>query len=667
MKKGIILLGIILGSIGLFAQPLDYSMVAPFSHQSNSSGNNRQVTISYDTDADGAFNRMIVMVYDTADNLLKESEILYDGSIRHIRTYEYDSLNNVISEYYDLKGDGTINSWKEYTYDVNSNKLRETAYIDSSGVFLRMDVDVYDANSNIISHSVYYNGDTTTPPMNTYAYNADGNLTIYTQDSDQDGVTDRVDSYTYDVNGDLHSISYDYDADGNNDLVRVVSPSGQLLNIYEDGDDDGNVDHIEEYTYDTNDNKLTYLRDRDNDGIYDIYTTYQYDQNNNMISRLSDHVSYIVRTDFTYDPNGNMLTEYQDTGNDSIYDRLQTWTYDQNGNLLSYVNDQDADSIQVSTETFTYNSDNKVLIHTIDDETDGIYELYESKTYDQDGRLATIEQEINGNLILIRSYTYDQNGNLIEVRKDINGSLTLIRSYTYDATDRILVKSIDDDEDGVIDRIESYTYGTEGDNCPTLGSIQDKVYATTIPYDGDWKFSLCGSSFNTSLFIGSSICSDDIGYNNDACGTSSELVVTGIASGRYYVTVSGNTDTDMGDYRLEVTDVTVIDTSQTVDTTTVSVDPLQSSEGVFNIGPNPFTSNIDLTVNLDHSEHVRVSYYDITGKLCRVLHDGIMGQGSNVLNWDAKNEAGDPVRAGYYICHIKIGKNVFTRSLTKLN
>lgn len=91
------------------------------------------------------------------------------------------------------------------------------------------------------------------------------------------------------------------------------------------------------------------------------------------------------------------------------------------------------------------------------------------------------------------------------------------------------------------------------DDC-SLSPSEDHIYQVVIPCGGDWRFSLCNSSYNTSMFLTSGICGGStIASNDDACGLMSEMVVT-LSAGTYFLAVEGSTAPDCGAYTLEVSD-----------------------------------------------------------------------------------------------------------------
>jgi hypothetical protein len=91
-----------------------------------------------------------------------------------------------------------------------------------------------------------------------------------------------------------------------------------------------------------------------------------------------------------------------------------------------------------------------------------------------------------------------------------------------------------------------------GNDCG-LESSEDHQYQVTIPTTGNWTFSLCASSYDTRLYLGSTLCSGDLGFNDDACGLQSEVTAT-LTPGTYHVTIEGWSGS-CGDYILDISTV----------------------------------------------------------------------------------------------------------------
>ncbi|HVP10608.1 MAG TPA: hypothetical protein VMV94_05390, partial [Phycisphaerae bacterium] len=77
-----------------------------------------------------------------------------------------------------------------------------------------------------------------------------------------------------------------------------------------------------------------------------------------------------------------------------------------------------------------------------------------------------------------------------------------------------------------------------GNDCG-LRNTEEVIYAVTIPWDGTWIFDLCGSTFDTYMFVGTSCCGAELGYNDDYCNYQSQMTFTELAAGTYYMDIEG--------------------------------------------------------------------------------------------------------------------------------
>ena len=82
------------------------------------------------------------------------------------------------------------------------------------------------------------------------------------------------------------------------------------------------------------------------------------------------------------------------------------------------------------------------------------------------------------------------------------------------------------------------------------------MYQVTIPITGVWTFSLCGSQFDTYLYLGTSCCASELGADDDYGGCSPQSTLTGwIPAGTYYARVEGHAGDPpdwCGEYTLSV-------------------------------------------------------------------------------------------------------------------
>ncbi|GJQ32192.1 MAG: hypothetical protein HBSAPP04_10310 [Ignavibacteriaceae bacterium] len=101
----------------------------------------------------------------------------------------------------------------------------------------------------------------------------------------------------------------------------------------------------------------------------------------------------------------------------------------------------------------------------------------------------------------------------------------------------------------------------------------------------------------------------------------------------------------------------------TVQTTTAIIEFDNSTPTAFNLFqnyPNPFNPTTVIKFALPASENVTLTVYDITGKKVAELVNGQHQAGSYSYEWNGKNDFGQSVSSGVYLCTIKAGNQVQT-------
>jgi hypothetical protein len=83
--------------------------------------------------------------------------------------------------------------------------------------------------------------------------------------------------------------------------------------------------------------------------------------------------------------------------------------------------------------------------------------------------------------------------------------------------------------------------------------------------------------------------------------------------------------------------------------TIVSIDKVlvEANQTEVNIFPNPSNGTINICYTLKWSEHVKIEWYDITGKLLEIVFEGEQQVGKQYINWQA-----ECFQSGSYICRI---------------
>ena len=82
--------------------------------------------------------------------------------------------------------------------------------------------------------------------------------------------------------------------------------------------------------------------------------------------------------------------------------------------------------------------------------------------------------------------------------------------------------------------------------------------------------------------------------------------------------------------------------------------------------PNPFNPSTSISYALINSEMVKLSIYDMRGRLVRTLFRGNQILGYHTMYWNGMDGQGRPVSAGSYIYTIQVGNEVKTKKMTLL-
>ena len=82
--------------------------------------------------------------------------------------------------------------------------------------------------------------------------------------------------------------------------------------------------------------------------------------------------------------------------------------------------------------------------------------------------------------------------------------------------------------------------------------------------------------------------------------------------------------------------------------------------------PNPFNPTTNIDFGLNELGHVRIMIYDILGREVKTLINSIQDPGYKSIQWNATNNAGQPVSAGLYLYTIQAGKFRQTKKMVLL-
>ena len=232
------------------------------------------------------------------------------------------------------------------------------------------------------------------------------------------------------------------------------------------------------YEYDPQGRLSTQNTDRNNDGVVDSVKNYEYDTNNN-VTHITDTASS-TNEDLSYDNSNNLLSR-QVNSTDNDRDLLESYTYEDG--LLSRLDlDQQDDGDVESSTTFDYDNSGNLTNYAIDHNGDGTPDTNATYTYENDLVTSFSEdRDHDGTPDTTMTYSYDSRGNRIShtITSSIAGRPSSLSTFEFDSNNNMTRYERDDGQDDIIDYIESYSY--DGNNNRTRNRRDNNA-------DGTWDF-----------------------------------------------------------------------------------------------------------------------------------------------------------------------------------
>jgi hypothetical protein len=94
---------------------------------------------------------------------------------------------------------------------------------------------------------------------------------------------------------------------------------------------------------------------------------------------------------------------------------------------------------------------------------------------------------------------------------------------------------------------------------------------------------------------------------------------------------------------------------------------LPATHALFGAAPNPASTGALIQYALASEERVRIRLFDASGRLVRVLVDGVHTAGHQQVSWDGLMEDGSATGPGIYFYRMQAGDYTSTRKLTVVN
>ena len=102
--------------------------------------------------------------------------------------------------------------------------------------------------------------------------------------------------------------------------------------------------------------------------------------------------------------------------------------------------------------------------------------------------------------------------------------------------------------------------------------------------------------------------------------------------------------------------------------TAVAVESATPSDFVLGANyPNPFNPATTIPLSVPNgAEAVDVAIYNLLGQLVRQVWSGPLAAGEHRLTWDGRDDKGQPVASGAYLYQLRVGEQLRTRKMVKL-
>lgn len=289
--------------------------------------------------------------YDLAGNRdFLQADFGADGVIDKVTIYDYDANQNLKSKLTSQTNNGPIIMSVKYEYDDYSNFIH-TIHDESAK---KWEVQyLYNSYGKESFRRSDHNGDGIAVQVLLSHWSDDGYLTSTETNSNDNGVIDDISYYQYDTRGNAILNTVDSNADGVIDYTTAITNQydayGNLMLVQKDFEDNGSIDSVIKHEYNANGQLTLHESDENNDGIPESVFRYEYDTQGNLTLKQQDIDGdgiYEFHDHYMFDEAGNLSTQEIDIDGDGAFDNLTRYTsYDVDGNVLKIEFDTDGDGI----------------------------------------------------------------------------------------------------------------------------------------------------------------------------------------------------------------------------------------------------------------------------------------------------------------------------------
>ena len=82
--------------------------------------------------------------------------------------------------------------------------------------------------------------------------------------------------------------------------------------------------------------------------------------------------------------------------------------------------------------------------------------------------------------------------------------------------------------------------------------------------------------------------------------------------------------------------------------------------------PNPFNPETSISFRIAESGNVKLDIYNIVGRKVKTLVSGKVDKGDHIVKWNGKNDTGNSVSSGVYLCRLKTSNTCKVHRITLL-
>lgn len=327
------------------------------------------LTMTIELRSNGLVESTMMAVYNASAQLMTQDRDLDgDGVIDEQKNWTYTSAGHVERETTDTNNDGFADSQTQFTY--NDQGLVTLKAIDEDGDAVADRQFRYDYNA--LGLEIFYSKDDDAdnqPEFTTrHYYDPNGVLTALEHDPGADGLAVNRHTFSYDAAGNQIERRSDSNGDGVDDWVWMHRFNDQnlLTSRAFDSGVDGTTNQEYFYEYDDNGREILTLSDYNGDGIIDEREITEYDGSKKTVSiDEGDNGTIDWVSAYTFNTQGRLTASVRDSNADGIDDYQITCSYRADNTTLSqYVLDSNRVKLDDRTLTRTFDDSGRLIRET---------------------------------------------------------------------------------------------------------------------------------------------------------------------------------------------------------------------------------------------------------------------------------------------------------------